>query len=145
MPKQTRRIILWLCLLLWAAGCRANPTPPKPSMPTVTAAPAASPLASVPPATAAPAPSTLAVVNLRAEPADTVIRLSWQPVPGARGYFVFRDNSSTPLNPTPLAEARFEDIGLTNGRTYTYTVAAVNPDGQVGTPSAPIQAVPKSR
>jgi len=87
----------------------------------------------------------LAVVNLRAEPADTVIRLSWQPVPGARGYFVFRDNSSTPLNPTPLAEARFEDIGLTNGRTYTYTVTAVNPDGQMSTPSAPIQAAPKSR
>lgn len=144
MRRQTRRIILWLCLLLGASGCRANP-PPQPSPPPATAAPEASPLASVPPATAAPATSALAVVNLKAEPADTVIRLSWQPVPGARGYFVFRDNSSTPLNPTPLAEARFEDIGLTNGRTYTYTVALVNPDGQMGAPSAPIQAMPKSR
>lgn len=81
---------------------------------------------------------------LTAQPGDTVVDLKWQPIAGARGYFVFRDGSSTPLNPTPIVETRFQDIGLTNGRTYTFTIAPVNQDGKTGSRSPSIQATPKS-
>jgi hypothetical protein len=78
-----------------------------------------------------------------AQPGDTVVDLTWQPIVGARGYFVFRDNSSIPLNPTPMTDTHFQDIGLTNGRTYTYAIAPVNQDGQSGPHSNPIQVTPK--
>jgi fibronectin type 3 domain-containing protein len=83
--------------------------------------------------------------GLTAQPGDTVVNLTWQPASGARGYFIYRDNSATPLNPTPITDTRFQDIGLTNGRTYTYDIAAVNQDGQTGPRSTPITATPKSR
>lgn len=82
--------------------------------------------------------------ELTAQPGDTVVDLKWQPIAGARGYLVFRDSSSTPLDPTPITETRFEDIGLTNGRTYTYAIAPVNQDGQTGARSGSIKATPKS-
>lgn len=85
------------------------------------------------------------VSNVQVESADTVIRLAWSPVTGARGYVVFRDNSSAALTSKPLTEPRFEDVGLTNGRTYTYTIAWLDQNGQIGARSAPIQATPKSR
>ena len=90
---------------------------------------------------ASPDPVSVQVI---AQPGDTVVDLKWQPIAGARGYFVFRDGSSTPLNPTPIAETRFEDIGLTNGRTYAYAMAPMNQDGQTGSRSASIKATPKS-
>jgi len=124
MDRLGRRTVLSICLLVGSVACSLL----KPSIPPGTA----------------PSGDVSAVVNLQAVPSDTVIQLSWQPVPGAGGYFVFRDNNSTPLNPTPIAEPQYEDIGLTNGRAYTYTVAAVTPDGQIGPPSAPIQAAPQS-
>ena len=125
MHTTGRRTLLWLCLLIGSVACW--------------------PLKSAVPSGTQPAGGdALAVVNLQAEPGDTVIRLSWQAVPEAGGYFVYRDHGSVPLHPTPIAEAHYEDIGLTNGRTYTYTVAAVTRDGQIGPPSAPIQAAPQS-
>jgi hypothetical protein len=135
MRPQAWRVILALGLLISIAGCRGNPTPP------------ASPSPQPPPrpATAAPATSTVAGLQLEAESGDTVVHLSWQPVPGAQGYFIFRDNQSTPLNLAPIAATRFDDIGLTNGRTYRYTVAAVQAVGQLGVRSAPVEAVPASR
>ena len=117
-------ILLWLCLLFGAAGCWGIPLP----------RPVATP----------PSVNGLTVTTLKAEPGDTVVRLSWQPVRGAAGYFVFRDSSSIPLNATPIAETHFEDIGLTNGKTYTYTVAPVDTAGKKGATSAQIRAKPKS-
>lgn len=81
--------------------------------------------------------------ELTAQPGDTVVDLKWQPSAGARGYFIFRDNSSIPLNPTPMTDTHWEDIGLTNGRTYTYTIAPLNQDGQTGPRSHPVQVTPK--
>ena len=125
MDTPGRRTLLWLCLLIGSVAC----------WPLKSAVTSGTPAAGG---------GALAVVNLQAEPGDTVIRLSWQAVPEAAGYFVYRDNAPAPLDPTPIAEAQYEDIGLSNGRTYTYTVAAVTPDGQIGPPSAPIQAAPQS-
>ena len=124
MDRLGRRTVLWLCLLVASVACWPLKSPPAPGT--------------------EPSGVVSAVANLQAVSADTVIQLSWQAAPGAGGYFVFRDQSSTPLNPTPIAESQYEDIGLTNGRTYTYTVAAVAPDGQIGPPSAPVQAAPQS-
>ena len=50
-----------------------------------------------------------------------------------------------PLNPTPITETTYEDIGLTNGRPYTYPVAAADASGQAGPMSTPIEAAPKSK
>jgi|GEM_PF-4089636 hypothetical protein len=82
-------------------------------------------------------------VGLTAQPGDTIVDLQWQPIAGARGYFIFRDNGSLPLNPTPTTDTHWQDIGLTNGRTYTYTIAPVNQDGQAGPRSHPIQVTPR--
>jgi hypothetical protein len=139
MYNQIGRMILWFFLGAWLVGCQAPPTP----APAITATVPPSPTAAS--ATATPTAAAPAVESLNTESADTVIRLSWQAVSGARGYFIYRDGNSNPLNPTSIADTRFEDIGLTNGRTYTYTVAAMNQDGQTGPRSAPIQAAPKSR
>jgi hypothetical protein len=62
---------------------------------------------------------------VKAEPGDTVVTLTWELVGGATGYFVHRDGGREPLNVKPVAETRYMDIGLTNGRVYTYTVAPV--------------------
>jgi hypothetical protein len=82
--------------------------------------------------------------GLSAEVHDTVIKLTWQSMSGAAGYFVYRDGNEKPLNPKPIAETVYEDIGLTNGRSYTYTVAAADAAGQPGPQSAPITAIPTS-
>lgn len=124
MHTPIRGILLWFCLLIGAVGCRGILIP--------------RPVGTPPPI------DKLTVTTLKAEPGDTVVHLSWQPVRGAAGYFVFRDHSSIPLNPTPVPEARFEDIGLTNGQRYTYTVAPVDQAGQMGALSTPMQAMPKS-
>ena len=124
MDRLGRRSVLWFCILIGSVACW--------------------PLKSPPASGTAPSGYVSAVAKLLAVSGDTVIQLSWQAVPGAGGYSVFRDNSSTPLNPTPISETQYEDIGLTNGRTYTYIVAAVTPDGRTGLPSAPIQVAPQS-
>lgn len=36
------------------------------------------------------------------------------------------------------------DIGLTNGKTYTYTVSVIDNLNQEGTKSSPIQVVPQA-
>lgn len=115
---------VYTLLLVAVVGCQSNPPPSG----TATS----------------PASFDAKISNLKADAADTVIHLSWQPLAGSRGYFVFRDGATTPLNSTAVADPRFDDIGLTNGRTYTYTVAAVGQGGQIGPRSALLQAIPKS-
>lgn len=128
-------------LMLALGGC-INPGP-APALPTATTSPA-------PAATrAAPTPTTVQVpdapADLKADASDTVIKLTWQAFPNAKGYYVYRDGNEKALNPAPLTETSYDDIGLTNGRTYTYTVAAVDASGKAGPRSAPVQASPKSK
>ncbi len=126
------RVVLPLALVVTVIGCQSNPTPrPVSSSP-------------VPNVQASATANKIQVPRIQAEAGDTVIRLSWPPIAGSHGYFVFRDNGTAPLNPTPMTATQFQDIGLTNGRTYTYTIAIVNPDGQMGPRSEPVQAAPKS-
>ena len=110
--------------------------------------PAPTPTPAVPPIGATFLPTLASSINtaaggLSAEAQDTVIKLTWQAVPSASGYFVYRDGNAQPLNLRPIAETTFTDIGLTNDRTYTYTVAAVDSSNQPGPKSSPITASPK--
>lgn len=61
---------------------------------------------------------------------DTVIRLTWPAQPGARGYFVFRDGAARPLNFEALTALAYDDIGLSNSRVYSYSVAVADAQGQ---------------
>jgi hypothetical protein len=80
---------------------------------------------------------------IKAEAGDTVVTLTWEPVGGATGYFLHRDGGRDPLNVKAIAETRYIDIGLTNGRVYTYTVAPVL-GGVEGSSLPAVQVAPNS-
>lgn len=87
--------------------------------------------ASLPTQTTGPK-STAVGQALTGEGGDTTVTLRWQPIPGAVSYNVYRDNSTTPLNADPLSTTQYQDVGLTNGRIYTYTIAAIDSSGKEG-------------
>ncbi len=82
------------------------------------------PTAPVPPATPA---------NLTATPGNTQITLAWTASGGATSYSIYRGATAGGESPTPLATSitttSYTDVGLTNGTTYYYKVAAVNASG----------------
>ena len=84
--------------------------------------------------------------GLRGSPGNAAASLLWAAAAGATGYAVARSTSSggtytvVASNVTSLAWA---DLGLTNGTTYYYTVAAFNPVGH-STNSALVTVVPGS-
>ena len=50
---------------------------------------------------------------------------SWQPVPGASGYNVYRSSpgsGSTRLTASPQSGTQYTDLSVSNGTTYSYTV-----------------------
>ena len=72
--------------------------------------------------------------------------LTWQPVTGVTGYFVYRATSGV-WNQTPIgvvSATSYTNSGLTNGTTYAFRVAAYNTDGGAGPQSAEVSAVPMS-
>ena len=83
--------------------------------------------------------------QVSAQALDTVVKLSWSPVPNAAGYVIHRDGNQTPLNPAPLTETTFEDIGLTNGKAYAYTVSAVDASGNILLRSSEVKVTPNSK
>jgi hypothetical protein len=85
------------------------------------------------------------VQALHAVPGDTVITLSWPVNRDASGYFVYRDGDPTPVDTDPITSTTYEDIGLTNGRTYTYTVAPTNSNATPGNRSDPVSEAPASK
>lgn len=89
-------------------------------------------------------PNISQVGVLKAEASDTVVTLTWQPIQGATGYFVHRDGGRDPLNLKPITKTLYQDIGLSNGRTYTYTVAPVI-GGAEGKRLPLIKVTPNSR
>ena len=140
------RSIVALGLIACTAGCvygsldpLAGPTAlPRatfvlPSLPTATATPRP---------TATPATPTL---RLSAESFDTVVQLTWPSVPGASGYFVFRDAGSVALTVTPITTTTYLDTGLTNGRSYRYSVTVVDAVGQSMLRSSEVLATPKAK
>jgi hypothetical protein len=132
-----------LLLLALSAGCSSTPTPSPGSTPTPPPLLQPTPVGTR--TTSEPTPPRLPpVLQLTAQSGDTVVTLTWQPILNVRGYYIYRDDSQVPLNEQPLTGTTFEDIGLTNGRTYRYSVAAMDPNGEIGPRSAPTQATPHS-
>ena len=129
-----------LVLLLVAVVLLLRPAPNgSPGTPSASAT-------ATPPAAAAATPGPSGTEEqLSAEAGDTVVTLTWTGAQGAAGYSVYRDGGSTPLNPTPVTVTRYEDIGLSNGRTYTYTVAPVDASGKPGAPLPEVQVAPRSK
>lgn len=132
-------VLLVIVALLFAsnvgAPTEATPTP-EPTQPPPTTTPAP------PTSTPSPAPASL---TLEAAPNNTFITLTWSPVEGAAGYQIFRDDADRPLNAELITDTRYQDIGLTNGRTYTYRVLAVSADGAPLAESESVDAAPTSR
>ncbi|MEU3607334.1 PHB depolymerase family esterase [Streptomyces sp. NPDC035033] len=83
---------------------------------------------------ALPAPTGLSVTATTATSAS----LSWNPVPGAVSYDVYRDG--TKVNSAPVTATAHTDTGLTAGTAYGYAVAAVDASGAAGTRTAPVGA-----
>ncbi|XWX04582.1 fibronectin type III domain-containing protein [Aggregatilineales bacterium SYSU G02658] len=134
-------VVLAILVLLVAPSLN----PPTPTTPTVTDAPTQPPITETPqPPTPSPSPAA-ASLTLEAAPNNTFIALTWPPVEGAAGYQLFRDGAERPLNAELLSDTRYQDIGLTNGRTYRYQVVAVDADGATLAQSEIVEAVPTSR
>ncbi|WP_051939904.1 extracellular catalytic domain type 1 short-chain-length polyhydroxyalkanoate depolymerase [Phaeacidiphilus oryzae] len=64
--------------------------------------------------------------------------LSWNAVSGAAGYDVYRNG--TLVTSSPVTATSYTDSGLSGGTTYSYTVAAVDSSGTVGTRSTAVSA-----
>jgi fibronectin type 3 domain-containing protein len=152
----SHKYLWWWLFLVVLAGCDSNAQAVQTAAPVTTAAPTTisapvtttAPTTTVAPViTAAPTTAALpspAAFQVNAQPADTQVRLSWPPVAGASGYYVYRDGSTTALNATPLAEPQYVDIGLTNGRSYSYQIAAVDQAGLIVARSPALSASPKA-
>lgn len=136
--RSVRAKIAAFALALAMAACAPTPTPSPtapPPPPTPTVASTATPR----PATPVPSPAATGLTLLAT---DTVIRLTWPAQPGARGYFVFRDGATQPLHADALTTLTYEDIGLTNGRVYSYSVAIADAQGKPGSIFASGNAAP---
>lgn len=69
---------------------------------------------------------------VQAMPGDTTIALTWTAPEGLEvvGYRVYRSGSKHPIHgQRPLTTPHYIDIGLSNGRAYTYLVRVVGPKG----------------
>jgi hypothetical protein len=64
------------------------------------------------------------------------LRLTWNAVSGAIGYYVYRDGSA--VNGTRIIDSHYTDSGLERNTSYTYTVRAVAANGNLGPASAPV-------
>jgi hypothetical protein len=83
--------------------------------------------------------------GLVAQPGDTLVTLSWRAVAGASKYLIYRDGAADPLDSVPGNTTSYTDIGLSNGRTYSYTIAAADGNGRpTGSPLGPVSASPRS-
>ena len=60
------------------------------------------------------------------------------------GYYVYRNGSGTPLNPSALTSPIFTDDTVTNGLSYTYAVTAVDASTNESTPSTEVFGNPSA-
>lgn len=150
---RSMHYMLLLAVAYLLCGCtifepNVPQTPTSIAGPAPTAAPAGTPaVLATPqttrlPAAATPVPGGFPVTL---EPGDTVVTLKWQEQSGASSYAVYRDGNAAPLTSKPLTTTLYTDIGLTNGRTYTYTVVALRENGQQLSRSSELRAVPAKK
>jgi formylglycine-generating enzyme required for sulfatase activity len=90
-----------------------------------------------------PRPAVVAPERLSAVAGDMCALLHWQRVPGADSYTIRRadGNGRMPVVARAVADSQWVDFGLSNGCTYTYTVAAAFEDEE-SVQSAPVQVSP---
>jgi uncharacterized protein (DUF1800 family) len=97
------------------------------------------------PLPATPVTVPAAPTGLTAVPGNNLVTLSWNSVPGAVSYSVFRATTPNGQGNTPLvsglAGVVFVDTAVTNATTYYYRVAAVNGVG-TGPRSAEVAVTP---
>jgi len=69
--------------------------------------------------------------------------LTWtdSATPGVLGYYVYRgaasgEESTTPLNSTPIAGTSYTDSNVADGQTYYYVVTALGSDGTTQSPDS---------
>lgn len=83
-----------------------------------------------------------APTNMVATEASTMAYVSWNPVPGAQGYYVYRKNLTTGVAQprVSVTNPSTSNIYLTNGNTYEYLVSAYryNAEG----PTASVRVTP---
>jgi hypothetical protein len=71
-----------------------------------------------------------APTNVRGDPGEKRVDLSWEPVDGVTGYNVYRkiegeEYPVRPLNREPLTVTQYEDLNVENEKSYLYSVRAV--------------------
>ncbi|HTF74664.1 MAG TPA: fibronectin type III domain-containing protein [Bradyrhizobium sp.] len=79
-----------------------------------------------------PAPADLQATAV----ADTTVSLSWSAVAHATGFNVYRDGASA--TSSPVIATSCTDAGRSPGRTYSYTVKAIDSTGAEGAASSPL-------
>jgi autotransporter-associated beta strand protein len=85
-----------------------------------------------PAASATVVPPPLAPVSLSAYPGNGQVTLSWTPVPGVTGYYLFSGTNSGNETNVVLANyngTNYINTGLSNGTPYFYVVASTNSTG----------------
>lgn len=85
-----------------------------------------------------------APADLKAEPGDAQVAISWSPSPTAASYTLKRaDGPRGPFTPlvSGLASPSYLHTGLTNGKPYYYVVSALNAGGE-SPASSPAEAMP---
>jgi fibronectin type 3 domain-containing protein len=103
----------------------------------VGATPAAAPQPQLQPPAAAPG-------NVSAAPTTGQVTLTWNPLPDASTYRIYRAVSSGPFSLlTTVAATPYRDLGLTNGTPYSYRIAGHNEAGD-GPASAAVTATPQA-
>ncbi|WP_189849927.1 extracellular catalytic domain type 2 short-chain-length polyhydroxyalkanoate depolymerase [Streptomyces omiyaensis] len=81
-------------------------------------------------------PALPAPTGLAGTAGATTVSLSWNAVPGAASYEVYRDGAE--VGTAPAGATGYTDTGLTAGTSHGYAVAAVDASGTVGARSAPV-------
>jgi fibronectin type 3 domain-containing protein len=88
---------------------------------------------------------TAAPTNVMAKAGAEQISLTWDPVPGAASYNVYRSTAAAGEGSVPFATGltspAFMDTGLMDGQTYYYTITAVDFGGE-SVASAQVSAMP---
>jgi autotransporter-associated beta strand protein len=96
--------------------------------------------------TATIVPAPIAPLSLSAVPGDAQVSLSWTPVPGATGYYLYSGPDSgdeTNLVVGNIPGTSYVNTGLTNGTAYFYVVTSTNSNGE--SPNSPeASATPNS-